>query len=103
MGNIYHQHGAQVDKEDQNINFHFAESLSEFQIGNAYLEIEMEFENVGGTNLTKADEVRLLNIAFACFFSGGGGRSTTSFRVEIEQTRLRGSVSTIIRRLARKK
>ena len=39
---IYHQHGAEVNNENQNIKFYFGENLNYIQLGNAYLEIDME-------------------------------------------------------------
>ena len=39
---IYHQHGAEVNNENQNTKFYFGENLNYVQIGNAYLEIDIE-------------------------------------------------------------
>ena len=39
---IYHQHGAEVNIENQNIKFYFGENLNYIQIGNSYLEIDIE-------------------------------------------------------------
>ena len=39
---IYHQHGAEVINENQNIKFYFGENLNYVQIGKCYLEIDIE-------------------------------------------------------------
>ena len=39
---IYHQHGAEVNIENQNIQLYFGENLNYIQISNAYLEIDIE-------------------------------------------------------------
>ena len=38
----YHQHGAEVNDENQNIKFYFEENLNYIQIGSSYLEIDIE-------------------------------------------------------------
>ncbi len=40
--NLYHQHGAEVNNENQNIKFYFGENLNYIQIGNSFLEFDIE-------------------------------------------------------------
>ena len=44
----YHQHGAEVNDENQNIKFYFGENLNYIQIGNSYLEIGIEVKKADG-------------------------------------------------------
>ena len=39
---IYHQHGAEVNNENQNIKFYFGENLNYIKIGKSYLENDIE-------------------------------------------------------------
>ena len=39
---IYHQNGAEVDNENQNKKFYFGENPNYIQIGNSYLEVDIE-------------------------------------------------------------
>ena len=43
---ICHQHGAEVNNENQNIKFYFGENLNYIQIGNSYLEIDIEVKKM---------------------------------------------------------
>ena len=97
---IYHQHGAEVNNENQNIKFYFGENLNYIQIGNAYLEIDIEVKKADGTNFADADLIRLVNNAFAYVFQEG--RISTAAGVEIEHNKYLGNVSTIMRLLTQK-
>ena len=101
---IYHQHGAEVNNENQNIKFYFGENLNYIQIGNAYLEIDIEVKKAAGADppvaLEDADNIRLVNNAFAYVFQEG--RISTSAGTEIEHKKNLGHVSTIMRLLTQK-
>ena len=101
---IYHQHGAEVNNENQNIKFYFGENLNYIQIGNAYLEIDIEFKKAAGVDppvaLEDADNIRLVNNAFAYVVQEG--RISTSAGTEIEHNKNLGHVSTIMRLLTQK-
>ena len=98
---IYHQHGAEVNNENQNIKFYFGENLNYIQIGNAYLEIDIEIKkNDPGVALEDVDNIRLVNNAFAYIFQEG--RISTSAGSEIEHNKNLGIVSTIMRVLTQK-
>ena len=47
---IYHQHGAEVNNENQNNKFFFGENLIYIQIGNSYLEFDIEVKKADGEN-----------------------------------------------------
>ena len=68
---IYHQHSAEVNDENQSNKFYFGENLSFIQIGNAYLETDIEIRKSERTNFTNVDEIRLVNNAFAYIFQEG--------------------------------
>ena len=98
---IYHQHGAEVNNENQNIKFYFGENLNYIQIGNSYLEIDIEVKkNKPAVALEDADNIRLVNNAFAYIFQEG--RISTSAGTEIEHNKNLGNVSTIMRILTQK-
>ena len=97
---IYHQHGAEVNNENQNIKFYFRENLNYIQIGNAYLEINILIRKADRTNFTKADEIRLVNNGLSYFFQKG--RLSTSAGTEIEHNKNLGNVSLIMRLLTQK-
>ena len=98
---IYHQHGAEVNNENQNIKFYFGENLNYIQIGNSYLEIDIEIKKIDpGVALENADNIRLVNNAFAYIFQEG--RISTSAGTEIEHNKNLGYVSTIMRLLTQK-
>ena len=97
---IYHQHGAEVNNENQNINFYFRENLKYIQIGNAYLKIDILVRKADRTNFTNADEIRLVNNGLAFIFQEG--RLSTSAGTEIEHNKNLGNVSTIMRLLTQK-
>ena len=97
---IYHQHGAEVNNENQNIKFYFGENLNYIQIGNSYLEIDIEVRKADGTNFANADQIRMVNNALAYVFQEG--RISTSAGTEIEHNKNLGNVSTIMRLLTQK-
>ena len=97
---IYHQHGAEVNNENQNIKFYFGENLNYIQLGNAYLEIDILVRRADRTNFTNADEIRLVNNGLAYIFQEG--RLSTSAGTEIEPNKNLGNVSTIMRLLTQK-
>ena len=97
---IYHQHGAEVNNENQNIKFYFAENLNYIQLGNAHLEIDILVTKADRTNFTNADEIRLVNNGLAYIFQEG--RLSTSAGTEIEHNKNLGNVSTIMRLLTQK-
>ena len=67
---IDHQHGAEVNNENQNIKIYFGENLNYIQIGNPYLEIDIPVRKADRTNFANADEIRLVNNGLAYIFSG---------------------------------
>ena len=97
---IYHQHGAEVNNENQNIKFYFGEKLNYIQIGNAYLEIDILVRKADRTNFSNADEIRLVNNGLAYIFQEG--RLSTSAGTEIEHNKNLRNVSTIMRLLTQK-
>ena len=97
---IYHQHGVEVNNENQNIKFYFGENLNYIQIGNSYLEIDITVRKADGTNFADADLIRLVNNALAYVFQEG--RFSTAAGVEIEHNKNLGNVSTIMRILTQK-
>ena len=94
---IYHQHGAEVNNENQNIKFFFGENLNYIQIGNAYLEIDILVRKADRTNFANADDIRLVNNGLAYIFQEG--RISTSAGTETEHNKNLGNVSTIMRLL----
>ena len=97
---IYHQHGAEVNSENQNIKFYFGENLNYIQIGNAYLESDILVRKADATNFTNVDEIRLVNNALAYVFQEA--RLSTSAGTEIEHNKNLGVVSTVMRLLTEK-
>ena len=97
---IYHQHGAEVNNENQNIKFYFGENLNYIQIGNAYLEIDKVVKRADGNNFSDADGITLVNNALAYVFQEG--RISTSAGTETEHNKNLGNVSTIMRLLTQK-
>ena len=91
---IYHQHGAEVNNENQNIKFYFGENPNYIQIGNSFLEIDIEVRKADRTNFAVADDIRLVNNGLAYIFQEG--RLSTSAGTEIEHNKNLGDVSTIM-------
>ena len=97
---IYHQSGAEVNIESQNIRFYSGENLNYKKIGDAYLGIDILARKADRTNFTNADETRLVNDGLAYFFQEG--QLSTSAGVEIENNKYLGHFSTIMRILTQK-
>ena len=97
---IYHQHGAEVNNENQNFKFYFGENPNYIQTGNAYPEIDIEVKRADGISFANADQIRLVNNRLAHVFQEG--RLSTSAGTEIEHNKNLGNVSTIMRLLTQK-
>ena len=96
---IYHQQGAQLNDPDQNIEFIFGENNNYHQVGNSYLEFTITLRNNGG-NFADADEIRLVNNAFAYCFKNATISTTSGSEIEINK--YPGVISTIMRVLTSK-
>ena len=94
---IYHQHGAEVNNENHNFKFYFGENLNYIQIGNSYLEIDIEVRKADRTNFANAYQIRLVYNGLAYFFQER--RLSTSAGTELEHNKNLGNVSTIMRLL----
>ena len=92
---IYYQHGAEVNNENQNIKFYFGENLNDIQIGNAYLEIDILARKADATNFTNAENIRLVNFGLGYNFQEG--LLSTSAGTKIEHNKILGNLSTIMR------
>ena len=97
---IYHQHGAEVNNENQNNKFYFGENPNYIQIGNAYLENDILVRKADRTNFANADNIRLVINGLAYIFQEG--RLSTSAGTEIEHNKNLGNVSTIMTLLTQK-
>ena len=97
---IYHQHGAEVNNENQNIKLYFGEKINYIQIGNSYLEIDIEIRKTERTNFTNADKIILDNNGLGYIFQEE--RLSSSAGTEIEHKRNLGNVLTIMRLLTQK-
>ena len=97
---IYHQHGTEVNIENQKIKFYFGEKPNYIQIGKCYLEIGIEVKKVDNTNFTHADQNRLVNNGFAYIFQEI--RFSISSGSEIKHNIHLGPVSTIMMLLTQK-
>ena len=86
---IYHQHGAEVNNENQNIKFYFGKNLNFIQIGNSYLETDIEVKKADDTIFVNADQIRLVNNGPAYVFQEG--RLSTSAGTESEYNKNLGS------------
>ena len=62
--NIYSQHGAQDDDENEIIKLHFGETLKYLQTGNSLIELETTIEKTNITTFTDNDEIKLVKNAF---------------------------------------
>ena len=79
---VYHQHKAQLNQLDENIEFTFGENNNYHQIGNGYLEFHITVRNSDGTNFHYEDPLRFINIGFA--FCSKEGRLSTTLSSDIE-------------------
>ena len=91
---IYHQNGAEVNNESQNIKFYFGETPKYIQVGNDYLEFDILVRKADRTNFANADDIRLVNNGLA--YISQEGRISTSAGTEIEHSKNLGNVSTIM-------
>ena len=96
---VYRQQGAQLNDTDQNIEFIFGENNNYHQIGNSYLQFDITVKAPTAGFGANA-EIRLVNIAFAHCFKEGVVQTTGG--MEIENIKLLGQVSTIMRSLTSK-
>ena len=99
---VYHQSGANLNDSNQNVEFIFGENNNYYQIGNSYLEIDITIRKVvaDGANFENADQIRLINNAFAFCFSQA--TLSTTGGMDIEDIKYVGQVSTIMRLLTSK-
>ena len=93
--NKYHQHGAQLNQSDQNMDFISDENNIYHQIGNGYLEFDITVRKILGSLFYYDDPIRLVKIGFA--FSFKEAHLSTTIGSDIEHTKLCGQVSTIMR------
>ena len=96
---VYHQSGANLNDQNQNVEFIFGENNNYHQIGNAYLEFDLTVRNTAG-NFTDASAIRLLNNAFAYCFTQA--TVSTTGGMDLEDIKYVGQVSTIMRLLTSK-
>ena len=96
----YHQHGAEVNNENQNFIFCFSENLKCLQIGNGYLEFDLEVKKTDNTKFFDADETRLVENGLTYIIQEG--RLSTSSGTEIQNNKYLGRVSTLMTLLTQK-
>ena len=97
---IYHQHQANPNDSNQNVEFIWGENNNYHQNGNAYLQYDITVRGADGADFTDADVIRLVNNAFAyCFREATLSLTGGS---EIEQNKYVGPISTIMRVLTSK-
>ena len=97
---MYHQHGAQINDENQSIKFRLGEHLMYIQVGNGYLEVDIRVGKADKTNFVVAKDktnefLRLGDNTFA--FLIHSARISTLAGTEIEHTNFVGPTSTIMR------
>ena len=101
---VYHQSGANLHDSNQKVEFIFGENNNYHQIGNAYLEFDIITRKVvaapADPNFANADQIRLINNAFAFCFTQA--TLTTTGGLDIEDIKYVGQVSTIMRLLTSK-
>ena len=101
---VYHQSGAHLNDSNQNVEFIFGENNNYHQIGNAYLEFDItirKFVAAGADpNFTNADQIRIINNAFAFCFTQA--TLSTTGGMDLEDIKYVGQVSTIMRLLTSK-
>ena len=96
---VYHQSGANLNDQNQNVEFIFGENNNHYQIGNSYLEFDITVRNTAG-NFTDASAIRLINNAFAYCFTQA--TLSTTGGMDLEDIKYVGQVSTIMRLLTSK-
>ena len=92
---VYHQDGAQLNDSNQTIDFIFGENNNYHQVGNCYFHYDITVRRDDGTNFVNADEIRMINNAFAYHISEL--KTSTTGGTEIEINKFVGPVSTIMR------
>ena len=92
----YHQHGANFNDPNRNVEFIFGENNNYHQKGNSYLEIDITVRNTAGSFIDGSN-VGLINNVFAYCFKGG--RLSTTGGSDLENNKYVGQVSTIMRLL----
>ena len=101
---VYHQSGAILNDQNQNVEFIFGENNNYYQIGDAYLEFDITIrkavEAPNNPILVNGDQIRLINNAFAHCFSQAT-LSTTGV-MDLEDIKYVGQVSTIMSLLTSK-
>ena len=96
----YHQQGAQLNQQDQNIEFIFAENNNYHRIGNAYVEFDITVSKDDNTNFLYDNPIRLVNNLFAFCFKEA--RLSTTIGSDIEHDKFCGRVSIIMKMIANK-
>ena len=92
---ICHRQGDQLNQSDQNIEFIFGENNNYYQIGNAYLELNITVRKNDDTNFHHQDPVRLVNNGVAFCFKEA--RLSTTIGTDIEINNICGQISTIMK------
>ena len=96
---VYHNQGANLNDSNQNVDFIFGENNNYHQIGNAYLEFDITIRKIAAPPnnpiLINADQLRLINNAFAYCFNQA--TLSTTGGMDIEDIKYVGQVSTIMR------
>ena len=97
---IYHQHRANLNDSNQNVEFIWGENNNYHQVGNSYLQYDITVRRHDNAPFTDASVIRLVNNAFAYCIK----EATLSFTggSEIEQNKYVGPISTIMRVLTNK-
>ena len=92
---IYHQHRANLNDSNQNVEFIWCENNNYYQNGNDYLQYDITVRRVNNNNFVNGDVIRLVNNAFAYCFK----EATLSITVgsEIEQNKYVGPILTKMR------
>ena len=98
--NVYHQRGAQLNQESQNVEFVFGGNNNSSRIGNGSLEFNITVRKNDTTNFHYDDPMSLLNAAFAFCFTEA--RLSTTIGSDIEHNKFCGQVSTILKVISNK-
>ena len=91
---IYHQHGANINDPDQNVEFIFGENNNYYQFFNAYLEFDITVRDTAGV-FTNASNITLLNNALAFCFKEAS--LFTTGKSDLEHINYVGHVGPIMR------
>ena len=101
---VYHQSGANLNNSNQSVEIIFGESNNYHQIGNAYLEFDLTIRKVAAApadpSFANADQIRLINNAFACCFTQA--TLSTTGGMDLDNNKYGGQISTIMRLLTSK-